>query len=122
MFYHIFADIILVLHLLFIVFVVGGGLLAFLRRWIIWLHLPAAAWGAMIEFFGWYCPLTPLENQLRRLAGQSGYEGGFIEHYMLPVIYPERLTHEIQIILGVIVIAVNLVIYSFLFVKWMKRS
>ncbi len=122
MFYQIIADIVLVLHLLFIVFVLGGGFLIFFRRWVIWLHLPAAVWGALIEFFGWYCPLTPLENQLRRLAGQSGYDGSFVEHYLLPVIYPEGLTREIQIVLGSIVIAVNLAVYIFFIVKQMKKS
>jgi hypothetical protein len=113
MIYQILADIVLVIHLLFIVFVVAGGLLVMRKRWVAWLHLPAAVWGALIEFMGWYCPLTPLENDLRQLAGQSGYEGGFIEHYLLPVIYPDGLTREIQLMLGTIVVVINLAIYIY---------
>lgn len=113
MIYQILADVVLVIHLLFIFFVVLGGLLALRKRWVAWLHLPAAIWGALIEFMGWYCPLTPLENDLRQLAGQSGYEGGFIEHYLLPVIYPDGLTREIQLMLGTIVVVINLAIYIY---------
>lgn len=113
MIYQILADVVLVIHLLFIFFVVAGGLLALWKRWVAWLHLPAAIWGALIEFMGWYCPLTPLENDLRQLAGQSGYEGGFIEHYLLPVIYPDGLTREIQLMLGTIVVVINLAIYIY---------
>ncbi len=115
MIYQILADVVLVIHLLFIVFVVVGGLLLLWKRWLIWVHLPAAVWGALIEFMGWYCPLTPLENHFRQMAGQSGYEGGFIGHYLLPVIYPDGLTREIQLILGTIVVAVNLAIYFYVF-------
>jgi hypothetical protein len=106
------ADAVLLWHLAFILFVVSGGFL--LRRFprLIWLHLPAAAWGALIEFAGWICPLTPLENHLRRLGGEAGYEGGFIAHYLLPVVYPEALSREIQVALGLGVIVVNLVTYA----------
>ncbi len=108
------ADGVLLLHLSFIAFVVGGGLLVY--RWprLAWLHLPAALWGALIEFFGWICPLTPLENALRRQAGGSGYGGGFIEHYLLPVIYPGALTREIQIGLGLAVVVINAAVYGLL--------
>jgi hypothetical protein len=117
MIYQILADVVLVLHLLFIIFVVGGGLLVLKWRWVAFPHLPAAIWGAVIEFMGWYCPLTPLENHLRHIAGQSGYEGGFIEHYLLPVIYPHGLTSEVQIMLGIFVVAVNIVIYTFILLR-----
>jgi hypothetical protein len=80
-----------------------------------YLHVPVAVYGAAIEFFGWVCPLTPLENSLRRQAGQSGYSGGFIEHYILPVLYPSALTREIQLLLGVAVLAVNLAVYAYVF-------
>jgi len=106
------ADAVLLLHLAFILFVVFGGFL--LRRfpWLMPLHLPAAAWGALIEFAGWICPLTPLENQFRHLAGEAGYAGGFIAHYLLPIIYPHGLTREIQLALGVGVVLVNAVAYA----------
>ena len=94
-------------------FVVLGGLLVL--RWprVAYLHIPAAIWGAAIEFLGWICPLTPLEHWLRRRSGGAGYSGGFIEHYILPVLYPSALTREIQLILGFLVIAVNLGIYGY---------
>lgn len=112
MLYRILADGVLVLHLAFIVFVVLGGLLVL--RWprLAWLHLPTAAYGILIEFVGWICPLTPLENRLRELGGQSGYTGGFVEHYLLPIIYPSRLTYGMQVALGIAVLAINAVIYA----------
>ena len=88
-----------------------GGLLVLRWRWMMWLHLPAAVWGALIEFRGWICPLTPLEKSLRARAGDAGYEGGFIDHYLLPVLYPGALTREIQVMLGVLVIVANFAIY-----------
>lgn len=114
MFYRVLADGVLLLHLSFIAFVIGGGLLVYRRPRLAWLHLPAALWGAAIEFFGWICPLTPLENALRRQAGGSGYGGGFIEHYLLPVIYPGALTREIQIGLGLAVVVLNAALYGLL--------
>jgi hypothetical protein len=122
MIYQVLADNVLVIHLLFIVFVVLGGLLVLWKRRIAWLHIPAAVWGALIEFMGWYCPLTPLENHLRQLGGQSGYEGGFIAHYLLPVVYPEGLTREIQLVLGSIVVVVNLGVYGYAFYKTRRQS
>ncbi len=109
------ADLVVVAHLLFVVFVVAGGLL--LLRWpgLIWLHLPAVAWGVYIEFSGGICPLTPLENQLRLEAGQDAYSGGFVEHYLLPILYPENLTLGVQQVLGTLVILVNLTIYAWVF-------
>lgn len=107
------ADALVVIHLAFVVFVMAGGLLVLWRPVVRWIHLPAAAWGALIEFAGWICPLTPWEATLRRRAGQSGYAGGFVEHYVLPVLYPAGLTSGVQVALGVLVIAVNLGIYGF---------
>lgn len=111
------ADGVLLLHLAFILFVVLGGLL--LPRWprLVWLHLPAASWGALIEFRGWICPLTPLENHLRHLAGEAGYTGDFIAHYLLPVIYPHGLTREIQLLLGLAVVLINAAAYAW----WYRR-
>lgn len=120
MVYSILADVVVVMHLLFIIFVVAGGLLVLRWRYLVWLHIPAAMWGALIEFMGWICPLTPLENRFRRLAGESGYTGDFIEQYLIPLIYPGGLTREIQIMLGVGVIVVNVVIYFFVIWKWRK--
>ena len=112
MIYLFLANYILTLHLLFIVFVVFGGLLVFYLRWMVWLHIPAFLWGALIEFSGWICPLTPLENHFRRLAGQGGYDSGFIQNYLLKIIYPDGLTPQIQIFLGFGVLIINLFVYG----------
>jgi hypothetical protein len=110
--YNVFADAIVLAHFLFIAFVVCGGLLVI--RWprMAFVHLPAAVWGAVVEIFGWICPLTPLENNFRLLAGESSYSGDFIARYLIPVIYPENLTTTIQQVLGGLVIAVNIIFYS----------
>ncbi len=115
--YRLMADIVVVIHFAFTIFVLLGGILAIWWRKVVWLHIPAAVWGALIEFAGWICPLTPLENRLRLKGGEAGYPGGFVEEYILPVIYPAGLTREIQIILGILVITVNLVIYWKIFHK-----
>ena len=120
--YRILADAVLVVHLGFILFVVAGGLLVLRRKAVAWVHLPAVAWGALIEFMGWVCPLTPLEIWARSRAGGTGYSGGFIEHYLLPVVYPAALTHEIQIVLGASVLILNLFIYAWIFARGIKRS
>jgi hypothetical protein len=111
----IVADLLVVGHLTFVVFVIAGGFLTW--RWprVAWAHIPCAVWGAAVEFTGWICPLTPWEVTLRRQAGQAGYEGGFIEHYIIPLIYPAALTPRIQIALGVVVVAINLIAYSVYF-------
>ncbi len=110
--YTLLADLVLVLHATFILFVVLGGLLVFWRRRLIWLHIPAVAWGILIELQGWICPLTYLENDLRAAAGGSGYAGGFIDHYLLPLVYPSALTQETQVLLGLAVLFINAVIYA----------
>ena len=106
------ADAVLLLHLGFILFVVFGGFLAWRHPRLVWLHLPAAAWGALTELGGWVCPLTPLENRLRQMSGGVGYGEDFIAHYLLPLIYPAALTRELQIGLGLGVVAINLVAYG----------
>jgi hypothetical protein len=118
----ILADGLVVLHLLFVVFVVAGGFL--LLRWpkLVWLHLPAAAWGALIEFTGGVCPLTPLENRLRVLGGGDAYSGGFVERYLLPILYPENMTLPVQQVLGAVVVAVNLVVYGLAYRAVRKSS
>lgn len=108
------ADAVLFIHLAFVLFVLFGGLLALKWRSTIWFHLPAAAWGAFIEFSGWICPLTPLENWLREQGGASGYTGDFLSHYLVALLYPEALTLQIQLILGLVVVAVNVTIYGWL--------
>jgi hypothetical protein len=118
MLYSFLADVLLVLHLAFIIFVMLGGLLLLKWRWLIYLHLPAVAWGILVELFGWLCPLTPLEQRFRILAGETGYSGGFVQHYLLPVIYPAGLTREVQILIAISVITINLVIYSVIYVKY----
>ena len=111
MLYRALSDFVVLTHLAFIVFALLGGLLALRWRWMPWIHIPAAAWGAVVAFFGWFCPLTPLENSLRRASGSDGYSGGFIEQYIVPIIYPTQLTRELQVFLGFVVLVVNLAIY-----------
>ena len=109
--YRILADMVVVVHGGFVLFVMLGGLLVWHYRSLMWLHLPAVVWGVLIEWAGWMCPLTPLEKELRALGEQAGYSDGFIDHYLLPILYPESLTHLGQITLGVIVLTVNLFVY-----------
>jgi hypothetical protein len=110
--YNILANAIVLVHFLFIVFVVFGGLLVIRWPHIVFVHLPAAIWGATVEIFGWICPLTPLENHLHQLAGISSYSGDFIMRYLIPVIYPENLTTTMQQIFGGFVIAINIIFYA----------
>lgn len=115
------ADAVVLFHLGFILFVMLGGLLVL--RWprMAWLHLPAAAWGVVVEWSGWICPLTPLEIALRLRAGQQGYGEDFVQHYVLALIYPEGLTREIQMVLGAVVLALNLAVYVALY-RRMRRQ
>jgi len=114
MVYRILADALVLLHLAFILFVLFGGFLVLWRRWVLWFHLAAAAWGAIIEFTGWICPLTPWEQALRIEASQVGYGGGFIEHYLEALIYPADLTPRIQMSFGLIVVFLNIGIYAYI--------
>lgn len=107
-----------ILHLLLIIYGLLGGLLALWRRWTMVLHLPLAIWVSAIEFAGWVCPLTPLEKWLRESGGAEVYSGGFVEYYLIPIIYPPGLTPQIQIILGLIAIGVNLLVYGYVFYRW----
>jgi hypothetical protein len=118
----VLADLVVVLHVAFVVFVVLGGLLAL--RWprVLWIHAPAAVWGALIELGGWICPLTPLENELRRRGGEAGYAGGFVEHYVLPVLYPGALTRGVQLVLGALVIVVNVAVYAVVISRMRRRE
>lgn len=122
MFYRLMADILVVLHLAFVAFVVLGGIpVAFRPRWA-WLHIPVATWGALIEFTGWVCPLTPLEVRLRVMGGEAGYSGGFVEHYLLPVLYPTGLTRTHQLGMGAFVVVLNLVIYGWAWRRWRGKG
>ena len=112
MLHRLLADGLVLIHGLWLVFVVGGALLAI--RWprVAWVHIPAVVWGVLIELQGWVCPLTPLENELRRMGGQAGYAGGFIERYVTGFVYPAGLTREIQIALGVALLVLNVALYA----------
>jgi len=117
MLYRLGADVVVVLHLAFVVFALLGGLVVLRWRWVAWLHVPAAAWAVLIEFAGWYCPLTPLENRLRTLGGEDGYTGGFVEHYVIPILYPDDLTRTLQIALGTFALVLNLTIYTYILIR-----
>src|SRR5688500_11381145 len=111
MFYRAGADAVVILHLAFVLFVAFGAFLALKWRRVLWIQVPAALWGAAIELSGGICPLTPLENNLRSLGGQAGYTGGFLDHYLLPMLYPAALTRSTQFFLAAIVVSVNGLIY-----------
>jgi hypothetical protein len=111
MFYKILADLVVVLHFAFVLFVIFGGFLVLWSKRVAWLHIPAVIWAILIEFIGWTCPLTILEKILRQKSGALAYRSGFIEHYILPVLYPTILTRRLQVILGFLVFAINVGIY-----------
>ncbi len=115
MIYRALADITFVVHLLFVIFVVFGGLLVVCWKRLAWLHLPALLWGVLLEWNAWICPLTPVENWLLRRAGVAGYGGGFVEHYIVPIIYPNHLTYELQLVLGTALLVSNILIYLWAF-------
>jgi hypothetical protein len=120
--FRLLADLVVVLHFAFVLLVVLGALLVL--RWprLAWLQLPAAVWGVAIEWAGWICPLTPLENSLRARGGAAGYSGGFVEHYLLAVLYPAGLTRSGQVVLGVVVLLVNAVAYGLLMARWRRAQ
>ena len=115
------VDVIVFLHFAFVLFVVLGGLLALWWPRIVWVHVPAVIWGALVEFTGWICPLTPLENRLRRAAGDTGYQGDFIAHYILPTLYPNGLTRRDQLMLGAVALAINVAVYALVFARHRRR-
>lgn len=116
--YSVLADLVLVGHVTFVIFVVAGAVLVVRWNRLVWIHLPCAAWGAWIELTGGVCPLTPLEISLRRRAGEAGYSESFLEHYVVPLLYPGELTREIQITLGLCVIVLNAALYTW---AWRRR-
>ena len=117
MIYRLTADFVVLIHLAFILFAAFGGLLVLKYHRCSLIHIPALVWAVLISFAGWVCPLTPLENWLRERGGLLGYETSFIEHYILPVIYPGELTRSMQIFFGLLVLVINLVIYGYRFLK-----
>lgn len=116
------ADVVVVVHLAFVLFVVAGGWLAWRRPACAALHLPAVAWGVLVEVQSWLCPLTHLENALRRQAGAAGYEGGFVAHYLLPVLYPPGLSRGTQLVLAALVVAVNAAVYGAMLGRHWRRD
>ena len=116
------ADLVLCIHLALFSSCLCGGLLVLKWRWIAWLHLPAAVWGAVVEFTGWICPLTPLENWLREQGGEASYRSDFIAQYLLPLLYPEDLTHNVQLLLGTVVVVLNAAVYWWLWRMQMRRA
>jgi len=121
MLYRLAADTLVVIHLGFIIFVALGAFLLWWWPRLIWIHVPAAAWGILIELVGWTCPLTPLENHWRHLAGQAGYETGFVAEYLIPVVYPPGLTPAIQVGLGGFVLVFNGFVYAIYFARRRTR-
>jgi hypothetical protein len=120
MIYLVLANLVLIIHVAFIIFVVLGGLLSLRWRWMVWLHLPAAVWGMLIEFSDWTCPLTTFEINWLQAAGEAGYAGGFMEHYLIPLIYPLGLTSTVQLLLGFGVVATNALVYMLIWKRWRR--
>lgn len=120
--YRVLADLVVVIHLAFVLFAVLGGFLVLRWKRCVWLHLPAVVWAALIEFAGWVCPLTPLENWLRERGGAFAYQSSFIEHYILPILYPSVLTRPLQIFLGLFVLGVNVGIYGWVLYRILKAK
>jgi hypothetical protein len=121
MIYRILADAVLVFHFAFVIFVIFGGLFVLRRRMVLFVHLPALLWGILVELFVWQCPLTPLENWFRQAGGEAGYEGGFIEHYVLTLLYPD-IGFWVHILLGITLLAFNLAVYSYVFSHWRRMK
>lgn len=122
MFYRLAADTVVLLHLGFVLFVVAGALLVFRWQWVALLHVPAVVWGVLLEFRGWLCPLTPLEQELRVAGGEAGYSGGFVEQYILPVLYPAEIDSSMQLALGSFVIVINVALYGWLLWRWRRNA
>ena len=122
MLYRLAAAAVLVVHLAFILFALFGALAALKHRWVVALHLPAAAWGIFVELTGRTCPLTSVENHFRALAGQSGYAESFVEHYLLAVVYPAGLTRDVQLVLSGVFIAINAAVYASLLARWRGQA
>ena len=122
MIYRILADVLVALHLAFVLFVALGGILVLRRGSWAWIHFPVATWGALVEFMGWICPLTPFEVRLRTIGGEAGYEGGFVENYLIPLLYPGELTRAHQLVLGFLVVALNAAFYGLAVRRWVRNK
>lgn len=122
MVYRLLADLVLLCHLAFVLFALLGGMLVPRHPRALWLHLPTLGWGVAVEWAGWTCPLTPLENKLRRLGGEAGYAGGFVEHLLSQALYPVSLTAQLRYALGLFLIAVNLAIYGYVIARMRRRT
>jgi len=120
--YSFLANMVIWFHLLFIAFALLGGLCSLWRKWVMLIHIPTAIWISLIEFTGWICPLTPLENYLRAASGAAGYDGGFVEHYLIPIIYPAGLTPDIQILLGIAATLLNISIYAYVIFRSLQEK
>ena len=118
MLYRIGADSVVIFHFCFVAFVVTGGLLVLRWRRVMWAHLPAVAWGVYVEFSHRICPLTPLENHLRELGGSLAYRGSFVDHYIMPVLYPDGLTDRMQVALGTLILSINVICYATVLYRW----
>jgi hypothetical protein len=117
MIYVLLSDGVVLVHFAFIAFVIFGGWLAARWRWVVWLHVPGVLWAIVVEAFNWGCPLTPLENTLRKWGGETGYEGDFVAHYVLPVLYAGVGSRGIQVAAAVIVVVVNMTAYAWMFAR-----
>jgi hypothetical protein len=122
MLYRLLADVVLLLHLAFVLFALLGGLLVLRYRSVLWLHLPALGWAGIVEWADWICPLTPLENALRRLGGEAGYAGDFIEHLVSMILYPQNLTLDLRYALGLLLLMVNAVVYTYVGSRGTRRA
>jgi hypothetical protein len=122
MFYGWLANLVVALHVAFILFGMLGGLFVLWRKRWVWVHVPVVLWAVLIEWIGWVCPLTPLENWLRYQAGEAGYHGSFVEQYVLPLIYPTGLTRAVQFVLGAIVLGLNVVIYGWVIARGRRNE
>lgn len=115
--YLFLANALVIFHFCFVLFVLSGGLLVIWRKRFVFLHVPAALWGVIVETTGWLCPLTPLENRWRTAGGGLPYEGGFVEHYIMPVLYPHNITRDFQITLAILIVIINLMVYTIAFTR-----
>jgi len=116
----IFADVILLAHFAFIIFAVFGGIIVFFKRRAAWFHIPTVLWSALVNFESWICPLTPLENSFRAKAGQAGFKGGFVEHYIEPLVYPGEIPRKMELIAGFSVLVWNVLMYLIV-IRWGRR-
>lgn len=119
--YRLLANLVLLTHFVFVLFAIFGGLLILWRQWMLYLHLSALFWASYVMFTGTICPLTPWENALRRASGSEGYQGGFIEHYIITLLYPDGLTRGSQIFLGIALVMINMMVYAWILLRLYRK-